>query len=140
SATTLPPTIGPAGRINLLYTSLVVAGSQIQIPGPLGLPDTCVGTSSLATASVCNTGTTDLHVDPITSSDPQFSVVTPSSGYAVTIGPGNCFPFEVRFTPTSPGNKAAILTGPSDDTVTPSVTIPVSGKATQRAITTTIAD
>ena len=140
SATTLPPTIGPAGRINLLYTSLVVAGSQIQIPGPVGLPDTCVGTSSLATANVCNTGTTDLHVDPITSSDPQFGVVTPSSGYAVTIGPGSCFPFEVRFTPTSPGNKAAILTVPSDDTVTPSVTIPVSGKATQRAITTAIAD
>ena len=70
-------------------------------------------------ANVCNTGKTDLHIDPITSSDPQFTVVTPSSGYPVTIGPCSCFPFEVRFTPTSPGPKSATLSVPSDDTVTP---------------------
>src|SRR5439155_13628951 len=84
--------------------------------------------------------TNDLHVDPITSSDPQFGVVAPSSGYPVTIAPGSCFPFQVRFTPTSPGNKTGTLTVPSDDSVTPSATIAVSGTATQTAIVTMIAD
>jgi len=140
SATTPPPTIGPAGAIDLYYASLVVAASQIQIPGPVVFADTCVGSSALATANVCNTGTNPLHVDPITSSDPQFSVATPSSGYPVTIAPGSCFPFQVRFTPSSAGNKSAALTVPSDDTVSPNVNIFVSGRGTQAAMTTMIAD
>ena len=44
----------------------------------------------------------------------------------------------MRFTPSSAGNKSAILT--SDDSVTPSVTMPVSGNGTTAAITTMIAD
>lgn len=140
SATTPPPTIGPAGAVNLYFASLVVAASQIQIPGPVVFPDTCVGSSALTTANVCNTGTNDLHVDPITSSDPQFSVTAPSSGYPVTVAAGSCFPFQVRFAPTSAGNKSAALTVPSDDTVSPNVTIFVSGRGTQAAMTTMIAD
>ena len=140
SATTPPPTIGPAGAINLYFASLVVAASQIQVPGPLVFPDTCVGSSALTTANVCNTGTNPLRVDPITSSDPQFSVSTPSSGYPVTVAAGSCFPFQVRFTPASAGNKSAALTVPSDDTVSPNVTIFVSGRGTQAAMTTMIAD
>jgi len=140
SATTPPPTIGPAGAVNLYFASLVVAASQIQIPGPVVFPDTCVGSSALVTANVCNTGTNPLRVDPITSSDPQFSVATPSSGYPVTVAAGSCFPFQVRFTPTSAGNKSAALTVPSDDTVSPNVNIFVSGRGTQAAMTTMIAD
>ncbi len=140
SATNPPPAIGPAGRVNLFFAPLVVAAAQIQVPGPLLFPDTCVGSSSLATANICNTGTNPLHIDPITSSDPEFVVLTPSSGYAVTVAAGACFPFEVRFTPSSAGNKSAILTIPSDDSVTPSVTMPVSGNGTATAITTMIAD
>ena len=141
SGTLQPPAaIAAAGRIDLYFASLVVAASQIQIPGPVRFPDTCVGASNTMTANVCNTGTRDLHVDPITSSDPQFSVFPPSSGYPVTIAPGSCFPFQVRFAPSSAGNKAATLTVPSDDSVTPSATILVSGAATQTGITTAIAD
>ena len=132
SATTPPPTIGPAGAINLYFASLVVAASQIQVPGPVVFPDTCVGSSALATANVCNTGTNPLHVDPITSSDPQFSVATPSSGYPVTIAAGSCFPFQVRFTPSSAGNKSAALTVPSDDTVSPNVNIFMSGRGARQ--------
>jgi hypothetical protein len=124
----------------MYFASLVVAGAQIQSPGPVIVPDTCVGTSSLAVVNVCNTGKTDLHVDPITSSDPQFAVTTPSSGFPVTIGPASCFPFEVRFTPSSPGPKSATLSVPSDDTVTPTVAIPVSSNGGQGALTTIIAD
>jgi hypothetical protein len=140
SATTPPPTIGPAAGIDLYFASLVVAAGQIQIPGPIGFPDTCVGSSALTVANICNTGTNPLRIDPITSSDAQFAVITPSAGYPVSIAAGACFPFEVRFTPASAGSKSAILTVPSDDTVLPSATIAVSGNATQAAITTMIAD
>lgn len=140
---TLPPPAAPgtlAGRIDTYFAALVVAGSQIQIPGPVVMPDTCIGTSSLAIANVCNTGTKDLHIDPITSSNPEFSVIAPSSGYPVTIAAGSCFPFQVRFIPTSPGLKTASLTVPSDDTVTPSATISVSGRASQAGLTTIVPD
>ena len=135
-----PPPPGAPTPIRMYFASLVVAGAQIQSPGPVIVPDTCVGTSSLAVVNVCNTGKTDLHVDPITSSDPQFAVTTPSSGFPVTIGPASCFPFEVRFTPSSPGPKSATLSVPSDDTVTPTVAIPVSSNGGQGALTTIIAD
>jgi len=69
-----PPPAGPA-PIQMFFASLVVAGAQIQSPGPVIVPDTCVGTSSLAVVNVCNTGKIDLHVDPITSSNPQFAVI-----------------------------------------------------------------
>jgi hypothetical protein len=137
---TPPPGTAATGNIDLYFAARVVAASQIQIPGPVVLPETCVGSSSLATANVCNGGKSDLHVDPITSSDPQFSVVTPSSGYPVTIGPSACFPFEVRFAPTSPGAKSATLTLPSDDTVNPSVSLLVSGTAGQASAAAIIAD
>ena len=140
SATTPPPVIGPAGGVRLFFAPLVVAAAQIQVPGPIVFPDTCVGTSSLETANVCNTGTNPLHIDPITSSDPEFAVIPPSSGYAVTIAPGACFPFEVRFTPSSSGNKSTTLTIPSDDSVSPTVALAASGTATATALTTMIAD
>ena len=82
---TPPPGTAVTTNIDLYFSARVVAASQIQVPGPVVFDDTCVGSSSLATANICNSGKTDLHIDPITSSDPQFSVVTPSSGYPVTI-------------------------------------------------------
>jgi len=137
---TPPPGTAATTNIDLYFAARVVAASQIQITGPVVFPDTCVGTSSLATANVCNSGKTDLHIDPITSSDPQFSVITPSSGYPVTIGPCTCFPVQVRFTPTSPGPKSATLTVPSDDSVNPKVTVAVSGSAGQPSAAALIAD
>ena len=102
---TPPPPAAPGGPITMYLASLVVASSQIQIPGPIGFPDTCIGSSSIATANVCNAGTNDLHVDPITSSDPQFTVVTPSSGFPVTIKPGSCFPLRSASHRRAPGTK-----------------------------------
>ena len=58
----------------------------------------------------------------------------------MTIAPSSCFPFEVRFTPSSPGPKSATLSVPSDDTVSPSVSIPVSSNGGQGGLATIIAD
>jgi hypothetical protein len=137
---TPPAGTAVSGNVDLYFSATVVASAQIQIPGPVVFPDTCVGTTSIATANVCNTGKTDLHISPITSSNSQFAVFTPSSGYPVTIGPSECFPFEVRFTPTGPGAQTATLTVPSDDSVNPSASIAVSGNSGTPTIATMVAD
>jgi len=100
---------------------------QIQVPGNAFLSDTCVGSTSIATLNVCNTGKEDLKVESITSSDPQFTVTTPSSGYPVIVSPDFCFPFQVTFTPTSAGAKSSTLTITSNDPDNPSVTLQATG-------------
>jgi hypothetical protein len=124
----------------------------ITIPvGDLDFGTVCLGSTGTLTLEVCNTGKTDLWVDPITTDevgvcstagsacdvdgdcpmgetcDKQFEVTTPSSGYPVVISPDFCFPFEVSFTPFSPGPHSAQLTIPSNDPCRPEETIEVSG-------------
>ncbi len=141
SATTPPPTIGPAGAVNLYFASLVVAASQIQIPGPVVFPDTCVGSSALATANVCNTrhesSPRRSHhvVRPAILRSPRPHPDTPSPSRQV-----HAFRFKCGLHRPSAGNKSAALTVPSDDTVSPNVNIFVSGRGTQAAMTTMIAD
>ncbi len=103
---------------------------QIQVPGSVDAGDACVGSTTTATLEVCNTGKADLFVGPIASSDPQFSVTTPSGGYAVAISPDFCFPFEVVFAPSAEGVQTAILTIPSNDPDEPSIDINASGIGT----------
>jgi hypothetical protein len=74
-----------------------------------------VGSTKTGTLRVCNTGKEDLEVNPITSSNPQFAVTTPSAGYPVVVSPDFCFPFEVTFTPTSTGSQSSTLTITSND-------------------------
>ena len=83
----------------------------MQVPGSVNFGDACVGEVGFTTLEVCNTGHQDLEVDPITSSDPQFAVTAPSSGYPVVISPDFCFPFEVTFTPAGPGPASAMSGG-----------------------------
>ncbi len=125
----------------------------ITIPaGDLDFGTVCLGTTAKLVLEVCNTGKADLLVDPITSDevgtcsvagsgcladadcpmgetcDKQFEVTTPSSGYPVVISPDFCFPFEVKFTPASPGPHSAELTIPSNDPCRPEEKIQVSGE------------
>ena len=86
----------------------------ITVPGDVQFADTCVGTTNNGTLYVCNTGTADLEVGTITSSDPQFRVVTPSSGFPVVISPDFCFPFRVQFAPTSSGDQTTTFVIPSN--------------------------
>jgi hypothetical protein len=115
-------------------------GPQIQVPGSVTVADTCVGSTNTATLNVCNTGDQDLQVTQISSSDPEFVAVSPSSGYPVIISPDFCFPFQVRFAPTSVGSKASILTISSNDPRNPSTTVSAVGNGTLQAIATVIAN
>ena len=113
-------------------------GPTINVPSSsVVLGDVCVGSTGTATLDVCNTGTSNLVVQTITSSDPQFTVATPSSVYPVTVSPDFCFPFKVQFTPTSTGPKSAVLTIPSNDPANPSITVQATGTGTQQKIAIT---
>lgn len=91
------------------------AAPQIQVPGSVQLGAACSGVTNRGTLNVCNTGTADLIVDPVTSSNPQFAVTAPSAGYPVVISHDFCFPFEVTFLPSATGAQTATLTIPSND-------------------------
>jgi hypothetical protein len=127
--TEVAPSIDP-------YFFEVDSGPQLQVPGGIQLGDTCVGASSSGTLNVCNTGTSDLIVSAITSSDLSVAVTTPSSGYPVTISHDFCFPFQVVFTPAAAGPEAATLTISSNDSKNPT-TVKVSAKAGQPDIRVT---
>ena len=96
---------------------------QIQVPSALNFALTCGSSSSTETLNVCNTGKQNLEVNSITSSNPRFSVATPSSSYPVVISPDFCFPFQATFTPTAGGPQSATFTINSNDTVNPAVQV-----------------
>jgi hypothetical protein len=107
-----------------------VGNPQIQIPGTVTFGDSCVAGTSQATLNICNTGKADLVVDPIASSNPRFTVTTPSAGYPVVISPDFCFPFQVAFNPTAAGPQTAKLSFATNDAATACASTDVFGNAT----------
>jgi len=114
----------------------------LTVPGGLDFGEVCVDTTGTATLNVCNTGSgcNNLLVDQITSSDPQFQVTEPSSGFPVEISPDFCFPFQVTFTPTAPGPATATLSISSNDPVQGTTDVTVNGVGTVPNLVTVIAD
>jgi hypothetical protein len=129
SATSPPSIAPPSTTIDIFFASRLVGSvPQVQIPGHVLVADTCVGGTSTATMQVCNTGNAELEIGPITSSHPEFTVTTPlGGGYPVVVEAHFCFPFQVLFTPTSAGARAATLTVPTNDPMNPSVNVSAAG-------------
>lgn len=123
--TTVAPSIDP------FFFSVKAAEPQIQVPGNIEFSNTCGGTTSMSTLNVCNTGKIDLIVGSIISSNPSFSVTTPTSGNPVTISPDFCFPYQVLFTSATTGSQTANLTIPSNDSKTPNTIVTVTGIGTE---------
>ncbi len=103
---------------------------EIQLPGDVHFDATCAGSSASESLSVCNGGNATLEVSGISSSDPQFSVTTPSGGYPVNIGAGACFPFQVNFSPAGAGPQSATLDIQSNDPDTPLAQVMAHGEGT----------
>ena len=101
------------------------------------LPADLRRSSSNQTLNVCNTGKENLEVNSITSSNPRFSVATPSSGYPVVISPDFCFPFQATFTPTAGGPQSATFTINSNDTVNPAVQVSATATGGAPALSVT---
>jgi hypothetical protein len=107
---------------------------DIQIAGPVSFENTCAGSTATEMLNVCNTGTGDLEVSAITSTNPLISVDTPSGGYPVTIGPAMCFPFNVIFSPVAGGLETANINISSNDPDTPMMVVSASGSGTESDI------
>ena len=114
--------------------------AEITVPSDVQFSDTCVGETNYATLNVCNTGNSNLYVTSITSSNPRFAVVLPSSGFPVVISPDFCFPFTVRFAPTTAGNQSSTFSIVSSDPVTPTNTVKAFGTAVTPTISAFIAN
>jgi hypothetical protein len=129
--------VGAPGQGFAVVATARMSAPAIQIPGGVNLAATCLGSTSLADLDVCNTASEDLIVSGISSSNPQFSVQTPSSGYPVEVGPNACFPFKVAFTPTAEGPQTATLSVSSNDPETPMVPVAATATGTQKDIRVT---
>ena len=110
---------------------------QIQIPGTVAFGESCVGSTRQATLNVCNTGKSDLVIDSIASSNPRFTITTPSAGYPVAISPDFCFPFQVTFQSTAAGPQSSKVTLATNDPVTACTTTDLSASGTTTDIRVT---
>ncbi|MGH9798270.1 MAG: choice-of-anchor D domain-containing protein, partial [Candidatus Polarisedimenticolia bacterium] len=130
-----PSPLQEGGQWGTQITELTFDPPVMTIPGDLVIEDTCVGESGTTALEICNTSShtgvcANLVIDAITSDDPQFEVVEPSSGFPVVISPDFCFPFQVRFTPSDSGPDSATLTVESSDPLAPTAEVTVtSGSA-----------
>src|SRR3972149_9090476 len=77
-------------------------------PPNLDFGNVAVGSNAILQATVNNTGTSDLIISNITSSDGQFTY-SPST-FPITIVPGGNQVFDITFAPASTGLKTADLT------------------------------
>jgi hypothetical protein len=126
SATAPTTGIGTPNDIDTFFRSeLVCCVPRIDAPANIVLPPTCAGATGNAALHVCNTGFGNLAVSGIASSNPQFSV---PDAYPVNIAEGACHDFNVAFTPTSRGPKAATLTISSNDNLRPTITVAATGQ------------
>lgn len=127
-----PSPLPESGQWGVQITELAFNPPVMTIPGDLPVGEACVGGTETATLQVCNTSSNtgvcaNLVIDRITSSNPRFQVTTPSSGFPVVVSPDFCFPFQVRFTPTSMGSQSATLTIESNDPRDPTAEVSVTG-------------
>lgn len=132
--------LGTRGRGAWRLTFKKVPSAEVQVPSaPTFLPS-CVGDTRPGVLQVCNTSLGNLVVTGITSTDAQFSVVPASGGFPVTISHDFCFPFQVLFTPTSPGPKSTTLSIASNDPNFPSLPVAVSTSTGAAVAVSMIAD
>ena len=129
--------VGAPGQGFAVVATARVSAPAIQVPGGLSFTATCLGTAVLADLNVCNTGSADLLVSGISSSNAAFQIQNPSPGFPVAVGPNACFPFKVGFTPASEGPQSATLAIASNDPETPSVSVAAAGTGTQKDIRVT---
>jgi len=93
---------GLPGQQLVLDATIPPDHPTISVPGPIHLPNTCLGTTSYATLNVCNVNSAsdDLLIYNIAPNNAQIAVVEPTSGYPTAVSHDFCYPFQVQYTPT----------------------------------------
>jgi len=79
--------LGTRGRGVWRLTFKKVPMPEIQVPAPPTFKRACLGDTQPGTLKVCNTSAGDLIITSITSSNPEFTIDTPSGGFPVTVKP-----------------------------------------------------
>lgn len=123
--------LGTQGRSTWRLTFQKVEVPEIQVPSDPDLGEVCVGSEAHGTLDVCNTSKGSLIVSAVTSSNPEFSVTTPSGGFPVAISHDFCFPFQVSFTPSAAGPRSATISILSNDPNFPTVQVSAAGVGTE---------
>lgn len=116
------------------------ATPTLSIPGPIDFGESCAASATTKVLNVCNTGSANLIVSGITSSNPLFAVSAPSSSFPVTISPDFCFPFQVTFSATTPGPQSATLTVASNDPGAVTAPVAVSARVGRPTVVTVVPD
>ncbi len=113
----------PTLAVPLSGTGLGVAQIAVE-PASIGFGTVTLGQSGEAALTVRNTGTGDLSVTGVQSSDPAFSV---SDDTAFDLAPDASRELTVQFSPSSVGEQQATLTIESNDASQPTLAVPLSG-------------
>ena len=132
--------LGTRGRGVWRLTFKKVDMPEITVPSAPNFAAACVGEIRRAPLMVCNTSPGDLSITAITSSNPQFSVTTPSGGFPITVSHDFCFPVEVSFTAAAAGTASTNFTIASNDPTFPSIIVAATASVGQPTAVAMIAD
>ena len=95
-------------------------------PNPVAFGSVAVGSSSIIAIQVKNTGGGTLQLGSIGSPSAPFSIYSDGCS-AMALVPSSSCSVQVKFAPTTVGAKSATLTIPSNDPVTPTVSVSLTG-------------
>jgi len=123
--------------LSLLIPTMASAAPVIDAPATLDCGHVPVMTSANVTLTVANTGNVPLTVFGLSISGSEFSFPTPPPSN-VNLAPGGSWGYTVRFSPTSFGSKSGSVTLNSNDPVTPSKVVSLSGLGSAPVITTSV--
>jgi hypothetical protein len=112
------------------FVQIVVAEGTTDLTagGTLAFAIENAGETASKTVTIKNTGTADLTISDIALSGTDAADFTVSPSSLSTIAPGASATLTIEFSTVATGDKEAILTITSDDDVTPSVAIDLTGK------------
>jgi hypothetical protein len=116
-------------QVDLTYTCNTPAPkitTAVANSGSFG--DVCVGTFKDLNLTINNSGGCDLLVSNIVSNSGEF-IVPGVLSYPIVVHAGDSVAVPIRFQPTSPGAKSALISIVSNDPMTPSKVVGVSGNA-----------
>ena len=106
-----------------------ISGPRVAVVANLAYGSVAVGSTNMLSAQVFNVGSAPLAITSFTriSGNPRFSSTGPA--LPLTLAPGAEANFTIEFQPIATGNATAVFQLVSNDAVTPTVAVPVSGVA-----------
>jgi hypothetical protein len=126
-----------AGDGGILLQSDSLPSPQISVfPSSLDFGPVDVDHSSSQNLTIYNSGSADLTIHPLTIGGSNFSHFTlqNDSCSGTTLSPFQNCSVQVVFSPSSTGSKYALLSIPSNDPDTPTVTVPLNGSGSSSGI------